>query len=60
MWHYVFRKNMATMSEAAIIKKIIKKITKPFAGFVLILPSAGLYLTQHFLECRKGVPLVKI
>ncbi len=21
------------------------------AGFVYILPSAGLYLTQHFLEC---------
>ncbi len=23
----------------------------PITGFVHILPSAGLYLTQHFLEC---------
>ncbi len=22
------------------------------AGFVHILPSTGLYLTQHFLECK--------
>ncbi len=25
----------------------------PIAGFVHILPSAGLYLTQHFLEWSK-------
>ncbi len=24
----------------------------PIAGFVHILPNAGLYLTQHFLECN--------
>ncbi len=27
----------------------------PIAGFVYILPSAGLYLTQHFLECIRFV-----
>ncbi len=27
-------------------------LNNPIAGFVLILPSAGLYLTQHFLECN--------
>ncbi len=26
----------------------------PIAGFVHILLRAGLYLTQHFLECGKG------
>ncbi len=29
--------------------------SNPTAGFVHILPSAGLYLTQHFLECRKSL-----
>ncbi len=27
----------------------------PTAGFVLILPSTGLYLTQHFLECSSDI-----
>ncbi len=26
-------------------------LNNPIAGFVHILHSAGLYLTQHFLEC---------
>ncbi len=26
-------------------------LNNPIAGFVHILPSAGLYLTQHFLVC---------
>ncbi len=39
-------------------KKRFKHLTQllvennPIAGFVHILPSAGFYLTQHFLECR--------
>ncbi len=31
----------------------------PIAGFVHILPSAGLYLTQHFLECDSVTSLFK-
>ncbi len=26
-------------------------LNNPIAGFIHILPSAGLYLTQYFLEC---------
>ncbi len=36
-------------------------LNNPIAGFVHILPSAGLYLTQHFLECKhkKKAALIK-